>query len=136
MKPFSQKEMKPWGYEVILAPPEAPASAKILHVNQGHRSSLQYHEIKEETLILIDGKAYLIYGPDKDNLTKVEMKPFKGYFIPKGLVHRYGGITDCDIFESSLKEDGTTYRLEDDYHRPNETKESGEEERKKNLVKE
>jgi len=38
-------------------------------------------------------------------------------------------------FEISTREEGTTYRLEDDYRRPDETEESGEEERKKNLVK-
>jgi hypothetical protein len=31
------------------------------------------------------------------------------------------GITDCDIIEVSTPEQGTTWRLEDDYARPDET---------------
>ncbi len=58
---------------------------------------------------------------------EIMVKDF-GYFIPKGVVHRCFGITDCDIFESSTPETGTTVRLEDDYNRGNES----EEERSKN----
>jgi hypothetical protein len=31
------------------------------------------------------------------------------------------GITDCDIIEASTPELGTTWRLEDDFARPDET---------------
>ena len=40
-----------------------------------------------------------------------------------GQRHRLIGITDCDIFEVSTPEIGTTFRLEDDYKRPDETEE-------------
>jgi len=128
---FFQKEIKPWGYELILNPPEAPTTAKILHLNSGARFSLQYHDIKEESLTLISGKAKIIYGPDLNNLQEEEMETKVGYLIPKRLIHRCQAICDCDIFESSTKEVGTTYRLQDDYGRPDETEEVAKEERKK-----
>ncbi len=130
ISPFSQKVEKPWGYEIILTPPEAPATAKILHLNAGSRFSLQYHETKEETLILIRGEAKLIWGENETDLHEELMEKDKGYFIPKGLIHRCLGVSDCDIFESSTPEMGTTVRLQDDYARKDET----EEERAKRVV--
>lgn len=127
MKPFQIKVDKPWGYELIFTPPEASAVAKILHLNKGSRFSLQYHEEKAETLVLINGEAKMIWGNDKNRLFEEKMKNGRGYFIPKGLIHRCEAITDCDIFESSTKEEGKTVRLQDDYDRKDET----EEDRKK-----
>ena len=121
--PFIIKVEKPWGYELILTPPETSAVGKLLHINAGARLSLQYHEIKEETLILIDGQAKLIYGTDQNSLTEEKMKSYHGYFITNGLIHRIRAITDCDILESSTSEVGKTVRLSDDYSRGDETEE-------------
>lgn len=131
MKSFQIKIEKPWGYELLLTPPEAKATAKILHLNKGSRFSLQFHEKKAETLVLINGEAKLIWGNDKDHLFEEKMGNGRGYFIPKGLIHRCEAVTDCEIFESSTKEEGTTVRLEDDYARKDEI----EEERLKQRIK-
>lgn len=121
--PFSQKVEKPWGYEIILSPPTAPVTTKILHLKTKARFSLQYHEVKEETLVLVNGEAKIIYGDSLDKLAEEPMEKEKGYFIPKGLIHRCQAITDCDIWESSTPELGTTVRLQDDYSRGDETEE-------------
>ena len=123
VNPFLQKIPKPWGYELIFTPPEAPTVGKLLHINAGSRFSLQYHEMKEETLVLTSGEAKIFYGSDQNNLTEELMKPLFGYFLPKKAVHRIQAITDCDILESSTKEEGTTVRLQDDYQREDETEE-------------
>jgi len=39
------------------------------------------------------------------------------------------GIIDCNSIEVSTPEAGTTYRIEDDYKRPNETEELRQKER-------
>lgn len=115
---FSQKIEKPWGYELILTPPDCPVTGKILHVNKGARLSYQYHDKKQETLALIKGRAKIILDDQEE-----EMESKKGYFIKPLKKHRVQGITDCDIMEVSTKEEGTTVRLEDDYQRPDETEE-------------
>lgn len=130
MKPFQIKIEKPWGYELLLTPPGAKALAKILHLNKGSRFSLQFHEKKAETLVLINGEAKLIWGNNKDHLFKEKMANGRGYFIPKGLIHRCEALTECEIFESSTQEEGTTVRLQDDYARKDETEEEREENRK------
>lgn len=114
---------KPWGEEVLLTTPDLPYVGKIQRVLAGHRWSLQYHDQKTETFTLINGQAKLITGPDKDHLAAVPMEPNLGYTITPNIIHRLEAVTDCLIFEVSSPETGTTFRLEDDYHRPNETPE-------------
>jgi len=118
VKPFVEKVEKPWGYELILTPPDSPITGKILHVKKDARWSYQYHETKQESLCLIKGQAKLIF-----NDQELEMELNKGYFIKPLDKHRVQGITDCDIMEVSTPEAGTTVRLQDDYQRPNETEE-------------
>ena len=43
---------------------------------------------------------------------------------------RLVGITECDVLEVSTPEIGTTYRLEDDYKRPDETEDQRKKERR------
>ena len=112
---------KPWGREVILTPPDLPYTAKIEEIKAGKRLSLQYHDQKIETLSLISGEANIVWGPDKDSLKTEKMIPFQGYTITPKTVHRFEGITDCQLFETSTGEIGTTVRLQDDYSRPDET---------------
>lgn len=121
MGAFFKKIKKPWGYEILLSPPQSPVVAKILHINAGCRFSLQYHEIKEEVLTLVRGEAKIFFGKI-GNLQEETMVKDQGYFIPKSQVHRCKAITDCDIFEASTIETGITVRLEDDYKRGNENK--------------
>ena len=89
IKPYVEKIEKPWGYELILTLPEAPFTGKILHINQGARISYQYHEKKQETLSLINGRAKIIFNGQEE-----EMEPKKGYFIKPLDKHRFQGITD------------------------------------------
>ena len=117
-KPFVEKVDKPWGFELILTPPDSPVVGKILHIKKGGRLSYQYHEKKEETMALINGRAKIVVNDEEG-----EMEFQKGYFIKPFEKHRFQGITDCDIMEVSTKEEGTTVRLQDDYQRPDETDE-------------
>ena len=45
---------KPWGYELIFADTDKYVG-KILHVDEGEQLSLQYHEIKDETIYVSSG---------------------------------------------------------------------------------
>src|SRR4026207_292971 len=49
---------KPWGYEIIWAHTDRYVG-KILHINRGESLSLQFHEMKEETLYVVDGELRL-----------------------------------------------------------------------------
>ena len=46
---------KPWGYELHWAKTDRYVG-KLIHVNAGHALSLQYHNIKDETIYLQSGR--------------------------------------------------------------------------------
>jgi mannose-6-phosphate isomerase len=125
LAPNARRIEKPWGYEILLSPEDAPYTSKLIHVKAGKRLSLQIHDEKIETQTLVAGRGFLVLeGPDGE-LHDVPMEPGRGYHVAVGQRHRLCAAPDADatVFEASLPETGTTYRLEDDYARPNETEE-------------
>lgn len=120
---------KPWGYELHFASDNLPYMGKLIHVDAGKRLSLQIHDKKQESWFLISGRGKVIWENNKGELIETELESGKGYTCQLGQKHRLAGITDCDIIEVSTPEIGTTYRLEDDYKRPNETEEVRKQER-------
>jgi mannose-6-phosphate isomerase-like protein (cupin superfamily) len=55
--PFIKKNPKPWGYELIFTPPNLPYTGKIIHINAGKRLSLQTHDKKQESWLILKGRA-------------------------------------------------------------------------------
>jgi mannose-6-phosphate isomerase len=124
---------KPWGYELHWTPSDKPYMGKLIHVNAGARLSLQVHDKKQESWFLINGRGKVIWENTDGQLIETELEQGKGYSCALGQRHRLAGITDCDIIEVSTPEIGTTFRLEDDYKRPDETEEQRAKERGENA---
>ncbi len=123
LTPSVRRIEKPWGYELLLVPEGAPYCMKVIHVRDGRRLSLQIHDTKVETQTLVAGKGIIVLeGPDGE-LDEIPMQPGVGYHVAVGQRHRLCAAPDADatIVEASTLEEGTTYRLEDDYARPDET---------------
>jgi mannose-6-phosphate isomerase-like protein (cupin superfamily) len=122
--PWARRIDKPWGYEVLLTPPDLPYAFKVIHVMAGKRLSLQVHDTKVETQTLVSGDGILVLeGPDAE-LHSIRMEVGVGYHVSVGQRHRLcAGSTDATVLEASTPEAGTTLRLEDDYARPHETEE-------------
>lgn len=122
IEPYAMRVAKPWGFELIFSDGTAKVTSKILHVASGKRSSLQYHDQKEEILTLISGIGILELEDSGGNLHKFNMENRKSYLIVANQIHRFGaGEADCEIMESSTPESGNTVRIEDDYKRGVET---------------
>lgn len=115
---------KPWGWELVFTPQDAPYSGKILFVKAGARLSLQYHEEKQETLVLFSGKAKILI----DDVWH-DMEETVGFTVVPGQRHRVEAIEDSYLIEAATPEWGKTVRLEDDYQRGDETKEDRHRER-------
>lgn len=126
---YAKRIEKPWGYEIHWVPETAPYMGKLEHIKEGARMSLQVHDKKQESWFLISGRAAVIWENSVGEMIETELEVGKGYTIEIGQKHRLKGITDCDIIEVSTPETGTTWRLEDDYERPNETPEQRQKER-------
>lgn len=127
--PYVKRVDKPWGYELHWVPEGLSYMGKVLHIDGGKRLSLQAHDKKQETYWLTQGECDLIIDNELGELTTVRLEKGKGYTTNPGQRHRHQAITDCDIIEVSMPEGGVTWRLEDDYKRPDETPEQRRKER-------
>ena len=106
---------KPWGYELHWAKTDRYVG-KILHVKAGHALSLQYHNVKDETIYLYSGR--MLFEVERDGaLAKIEMQPGDRFHVVPKTVHRMTAIEDCDVFEVSTPELDDVVRLEDRYGR-------------------
>ena len=106
---------KPWGYELHWAKTDRYVG-KIIHVNAGHALSLQYHNLKDETIYLQSGRLLFEIHLGAD-IVKREMLPGEQVHISPKTVHRMTAIEDSDIFEVSTPELHDVVRLEDRYGR-------------------
>ena len=107
---------KPWGHELIWAETDQYVG-KILHVTAGEALSLQYHEIKDETLFLLKGSLLLQAGELEEELIDHRMLEGQRFHISNRTVHRMIAETDCDILEVSTPYLDDVVRLEDRYGR-------------------
>jgi quercetin dioxygenase-like cupin family protein len=104
---------KPWGYEIIWAETNDYV-AKVLHINKGHRLSKQYHEIKEETVYIVEGNLYNI--DDKENIQK--FLPGESFHVFPNQVHRFcANDSSVTLVEVSTPHLNDVVRMEDDYSR-------------------
>lgn len=107
---------KPWGHEEIFAETDRYVG-KILCINSGEALSLQYHERKEETLRMLEGRMDLLAGSDPKDLRRYELEPGTVFHIPPQMIHRMVAVSDCMVLEVSTPDLDDVVRLEDRYGR-------------------
>lgn len=108
---------KPWGHEQIWAHVPGKYCAKLLFVTAGMRLSLQYHVVKDETMLLQSGLAYLLLGQTLNSLEHVDMRTGTPYHIPPGTIHRLCAVSDTIVLETSTTELDDVVRVDDDHGR-------------------
>lgn len=115
---MSRHVEKPWGGEEVFAE-TAKYVGKILSVRAGHALSLQYHEMKDETMRVLDGSCELHIGrePGAQALDVRVLGPGDACRIAPGVLHRLVALTDVRLVEVSTPELGDVVRLEDRYGR-------------------
>jgi mannose-6-phosphate isomerase-like protein (cupin superfamily) len=107
---------KPWGYEIWWAATDKYVG-KILHVNKGHRLSLQYHEKKDETSYVLAGRLILVQGETEDSLTERPVGVGDVWRNTPGTIHTIEALEDADVLEASTPHLDDVVRLRDDYGR-------------------
>jgi mannose-6-phosphate isomerase len=107
---------KPWGYEIRWAVTDRYLG-KIIHVNQGEALSLQYHERKDEWLLVSKGAVDIEIGGVDGKLETRRMRAGDAVHLPPYTRHRVTAVEDSDIFEVSTPEIDDVVRLEDRYGR-------------------
>lgn len=107
---------KPWGCELIWAKTDRYVG-KILHVRAGEALSLQYHRVKDETIMVLTGRLRLEFFVEGTAPSARVLEPREPFHIAPGLRHRMVAIEDTDVLEVSTPELDDVERLEDRYGR-------------------
>ena len=107
---------KPWGHELIWAHTSRYVG-KILHIKRGESLSLQYHQVKDETIMVLAGKLRFEHYGEGETPGHTDLEPMKPFHITPGLRHRMTALEDTDVVEGSPPELDDVVRLEDRYGR-------------------
>ena len=111
---------KPWGSEEIWAETDDYVG-KIIRINAEQRLSLQVHEEKDESILVVKGRLRLHTGTDAARVTTRILQEGDSAHIPPGLIHRFEAVTDTDLIEVSTPQLMDVIRLEDDFGRQGTT---------------
>lgn len=113
---INNKIKKPWGFEEIVEYNNNYVVKK-LFMKESHSCSTQYHELKTETIIILNGILRIFIGTDINNLKFKDYKEGEYITIKPYTIHKMMGITDCLYLETSTNELWDVIRLEDNYGR-------------------
>ena len=112
----SKRVEKPWGYELIWAHTDRYVG-KELFIREGHALSLQYHEVKDETIYVQQGRIEFQIGPRDGELRSETVGPGRAFHLVPGTVHRMRALEDSLLLEVSTPDLDDVVRLEDRYGR-------------------
>jgi mannose-6-phosphate isomerase-like protein (cupin superfamily) len=107
---------KPWGWELWWAHTDRYVG-KILHIRAGEALSLQYHRVKDETIMVLSGRLRLEHFAEGDPPSSTELAPRQPFRITPGMRHRMTALEDTDLLEVSTTELDDVVRLADRYGR-------------------
>lgn len=109
---------KPWGYEDIWAETKAYVG-KIIFIEAGKRLSYQFHEKKEETILVLEGILEVEFETDAGR-EKIRLKKGETFHNPPLQKHRFTALENCKLVEVSTPHLDDVVRIEDDFGRINE----------------
>jgi mannose-6-phosphate isomerase len=107
---------KPWGHELIWVLTDRYCGKQIT-IEAGRRLSLQYHERKDEAILVTSGLLRLHYEDDEGRMTTRDMGPGESAHVPVGRRHRFEAIERAVLIEVSTPELEDVVRVEDDFGR-------------------
>lgn len=110
------KVEKPWGYEELVEINDKYVVKK-LFMKKGHKCSIQYHELKRETIVVLNGKLNIYIGPTQEALECKVYEHSDSVTIEPYTVHRMEAVEDCLYLETSTNELWDVVRLQDSYGR-------------------
>jgi mannose-6-phosphate isomerase len=112
--------LKPWGRERIFVETSRYAG-KIIEIEPRSRLSLQYHEAKDEAVMVLEG-VLLLEIVSGERSTVHELCEGDTFHIEPGVIHRMGaGLQRVVFVEVSSPELDDVVRLADDYGREGTT---------------
>lgn len=117
----STKEKKPWGREIVWSTNAGTITGKILHLNKGHRTSLKFNNVKNETLFVLQGVIVATYSDEDfekhNQFQSKKLKPGDCLNVQSCCPYRLKAIEDAVIVEIGDRVSGGVKRFHDDYGR-------------------
>lgn len=107
---------KPWGRELWIAHTDKYA-LKIIEVNKGTRSSLQYHVKKHEHIYVDSGLLQVEWEDETGQMQTLRLQPGDVIENKPGRKHRVLALENVRLIEVSTPELDDVVRVEDDYNR-------------------
>jgi mannose-6-phosphate isomerase len=107
---------KPWGQEQVIELNDRYMLKK-LTMFAGHRCSLQYHNMKTETIYVLSGILKISYGVTIDLLEEHLYSAGDTVTLASGVIHRMEAIEQSVYLEVSTPEIDDVVRLVDDDQR-------------------
>ena len=104
---------KGWGYEKWIVNKDEYCG-KLLHIIKGMKCSWHYHQKKDETFYLQEGKLLVRYSQEDDIEKAVEVIMERGdkFHVYRGLRHQMFALEDSDLFEFSTQHfEDYSYRI-------------------------
>lgn len=117
---------KPWGYELWLNGEHPGYAFKEIYIKTGTKTSLQYHEFKQETNVLIKGKANFFYKNNEaiknddvmaEDISSIELESISVMDVSPGILHRIEALSDIMLCEVSTPHLEDVIRVSDDSNR-------------------
>jgi len=134
-----KKVVKPWGHEIWLADgaPNFKYALKEIYFKSNYKTSIQFHEFKEETSYVKSGKGIFYYSTENIDLEKFKKNQYSQeeirqiisdlqkreinsgdvIHIKPLLIHRVESINELTTIEASTIELDDVYRLNDEWNR-------------------
>jgi len=113
------KANKPWGYEELVECNDKYVVKK-LFMTKGNACSVQYHQLKTETITVLTGLLRIYIGEIGEPINELSYKDYslgQTITIKPYTVHRMEAIEDCLYIECSTNELWDVVRLQDNYNR-------------------
>jgi mannose-6-phosphate isomerase len=111
---------KPWGNELIWVLTDRYCG-KVITIETGRRLSLQYHDRKDEAILVLAGRLRLHIEDDAGAMTTRDMGPGESAHVPVGRRHRFESVERVELVEVSTPELDDVIRVEDDFGREGTT---------------
>src|SRR5215216_1359614 len=88
---------KPWGYELVWARSDRYCG-KLLFVREGEQLSLQFHNRKDETIYVQQGRIEIEISAPGDRIPESEVvAPVSAFHIPPGTIHRWRALDESVV---------------------------------------
>jgi mannose-6-phosphate isomerase len=111
---------KPWGNELIWVLTDRYCG-KVITIDTGRRLSLQYHDRKDEAILVLAGRLRLHLEDESGAMTTRDMGPGESAHVPVGRRHRFESLERVELVEVSTPELDDVIRVEDDFGREGTT---------------